>query len=206
MPSSSGATLPIVPATENAGMERRHAERLDPVTVSVMQHRRHAIVEEMGKAMLRTSQSQILNSIRDFSTALAAAEDRLIAKAEHVPIHVGALPWAARSGHEVSRGRISQGDVFLLHDPCLGGIHLRDLTVFVPVFDGARLAFWSIDRSNKSDIGGAKHGASHPRATENSQESIRVPPLRLYECGTLGVCRRLFGVGHAGRGLTFWAA
>ncbi len=48
--------------------------RVDPITVSVIQHRLHAIVEEMGEAMLRTSYSQILNSSRDFSTAIRRAE------------------------------------------------------------------------------------------------------------------------------------
>ncbi|HRP63449.1 MAG TPA: hydantoinase B/oxoprolinase family protein, partial [Phycisphaerales bacterium] len=36
----------------------------------VLEHRLHAIVEEMGEAMLRTAYSQILNSSRDFSIAL----------------------------------------------------------------------------------------------------------------------------------------
>ncbi|MCU0987098.1 MAG: hydantoinase B/oxoprolinase family protein [Acetobacteraceae bacterium] len=159
--------------------------RIDPVTVSVVQHRLHAIVEEMGEAMLRTSYSQILNSSRDFSTALTDAEGRLIAQAEHVPIHVGALPWAVRSVHDFFRGRINPGDVFLLNDPYRGGNHLPDLTAFVPVFDGDRLAFWSINRSHQSDIGGATHGAYNPGATEIWQEGIRVPPLRLYERGVL---------------------
>ncbi len=159
--------------------------RIDPITVSVVQHRLHAIVEEMGEAMLRTSYSQILNSSRDFSTALTDAEGRLIAQAEHVPIHVGALPWAVRSVHDFFRGRINPGDVFLLNDPYRGGNHLPDLTAFVPVFDGDRLAFWSINRSHQSDIGGATHGAYNPGATEIWQEGIRVPPLRLYERGAL---------------------
>ena len=73
------------------------ADTVDPVTVSVVQHRLHAIVEEMGEAMLRTSYSQILNSSRDFSTAICDLNGRLIAQAEHVPIHVGALPWAAKA-------------------------------------------------------------------------------------------------------------
>jgi N-methylhydantoinase B len=47
---------------------------VDPITVSVVQHRLHAIAEEMGEAMLRTSYSQIINSSRDFSTALCDAE------------------------------------------------------------------------------------------------------------------------------------
>ena len=115
---------------------------VDPITVSVIQHRLHAIVGEMGEAMLRTSYSQILNSSRDFSTAVCDPDGRLVAQAEHVPIHVGALPFAARSVHEFFKGRICPGDVYLLNDPYRGGNHLPDLTVFVPVFAGDRLAFW----------------------------------------------------------------
>lgn len=157
----------------------------DPITVSVVQHRLRAIVEEMGEAMLRTSYSQILNSSRDFSTALSDPEGRLIAQAEHVPIHVGALPWAVQSVHDAFRGRIHPGDVYLLNDPYRGGNHLPDLTAFVPVFDGDRLAFWAINRSHQSDIGGATHGGYNPGATEIWHEGIRVPPLQLYERGRL---------------------
>jgi len=161
------------------------AERVDPITVSVVQHRLHAIAEEMGEAMLRTSYSQIINSSRDFSTALSDPEGRLIAQAEHVPIHVGALPWAAQAVHDFFRGTIRPGDVYLLNDPYHGGNHLPDLTAFVPVFDGERLAFWSINRSHQSDIGGATHGAYNPGATEIWQEGIRIPPLKLYDAGAL---------------------
>src|SRR5262245_57370326 len=156
---------------------------VDPITVSVIQHRLRAIVEEMGEAMLRTSYSQILNSSRDFSTALGAPDGRLIAQAEHVPIHVGALPFAAKSVHEFFKGRIRPGDVYLLNDPYHGGNHLPDLTAFVPVFDGGRFVFWSINRSHQSDIGGATHGAYNASATEIFQEGIRIPPLMLYEAG-----------------------
>ena len=47
---------------------------IDPITVSVLTHRLEAIVQEMGEAMLRTAYSQILNSSRDFSTALCDGE------------------------------------------------------------------------------------------------------------------------------------
>ncbi len=158
---------------------------VDPITVSVVQHRLSAIVEEMGEAMLRTSYSQILNSSRDFSTAICDARGRLLAQAEHVPIHVGAMPWAARAVGEFFAGDIHPGDVFLLNDPYHGGNHLPDLTAFVPVFAGGRHAYWSINRAHQSDIGGATHGAYNPAATEIFQEGIRVTPLRLYDRGAL---------------------
>ena len=77
----------------------------DPITVSVVQHRLTAIVEEMGEAMLRTSYSQILNSSRDFSTAICDSEVRLVAQAEHIPVHVGALTWALKEVVERQRER-----------------------------------------------------------------------------------------------------
>src|ERR687892_240045 len=158
---------------------------IDPITVSVLTHRFEAIVQEMGEAMLRTAYSQILNSSRDFSTALCDSAARLVAQAEHVPIHVGAIPWAVEAVRDAFVGRVRPGDVYLLNDPYHGGNHLPDLTAFVPVFDGDRLAFWSINRSHQSDIGGATHGAYNPGATEIFQEGIRIPPLKLYDQGRL---------------------
>jgi N-methylhydantoinase B len=161
------------------------APPVDPITVSVIQHRLLAIVEEMGEAMLRTSYSQILNSSRDFSTGICDLDGHLISQAEHVPIHVGALPWAARSVRDFFQGEIRPGDVYLLNDPYHGGNHLPDLTAFVPVFDGEKPVFWSINRAHQSDIGGATHGAYNAAATEIWQEGIRITPLRLYERGEL---------------------
>ena len=135
--------------------------------------------------MLRTSYSQILNSSRDFSTAICDRSGRLVAQAEHVPIHVGALPWAVQSVSSFFEGRVRPGDVYLLNDPYHGNNHLPDLTVFVPVFAGKDLRFWSINRSHQSDIGGATHGGYNPGATEIWQEGIRIPPLRLYEAGAV---------------------
>jgi len=54
----------------------------DRITVSVIQHRLESIVQEMGEAMLRTAYSQILNSSRDFSTAVFDGRGRLAAQAE----------------------------------------------------------------------------------------------------------------------------
>src|SRR4029450_1544653 len=164
---------------------RRHVMTLDRITVSVIQHRLESIVQEMGEAMLRTAYSQILNSSRDFSTAVFDGEGRLAAQAEHVPIHVGALPLAVKSVAEYFAGRIRPGDMYLLNDPYHGGNHLPDLTVLLPVFVGERLAFWSINRAHQSDIGGATHGAYNPGATEIWQEGIRIPPLKLYDAGVL---------------------
>jgi N-methylhydantoinase B len=157
----------------------------DPITVSVIQHRLEAIVQEMGEAMLRTAYSQILNSSRDFSTAIFDGEGRLAAQAEHVPIHVGALPWAVAAIRDFFAERVRPGDLFLLNDPYHGGNHLPDLTVLLPVFAEGRPVFWSINRAHQHDIGGATHGTYNPGATEIWQEGIRITPIKLYDGGEL---------------------
>ena len=157
---------------------------IDPVTVAVLQNRLNAIAEEMGEAMLRTAYSQILNSSRDFSIALIDAKCRLIAQADHIPVHVGAMSWATKALVEAFPSPCP-GDVYLLNDPYRGGSHLPDLTAFVPVFDDDCLIFWSVVRAHHSDIGGATHGAYNPAATEIWHEGLRIPPIRLTEQGRL---------------------
>ncbi len=157
---------------------------IDPVTTAVLQNRLNAIAEEMGEAMLRTSYSQILNSSRDFSIGLVDAQARLVAQADHIPVHVGALPWAVRALMQAFPNP-APNDVYLLNDPYFGGSHLPDLTAFVPVFAGSRLAFWSVVRAHQSDIGGATMGGYNPGATEIWQEGLRVPPIRLTEQGVI---------------------
>src|ERR1044071_3686457 len=158
--------------------------KIDPITRSVVQHRLSSIVKEMGEAMLRTSYSQILNSSRDFSLAICDTEARLIAQADHLPVHVGALPWATIAVEERFKD-IQPGDVILLNDPSYGGSHLPDVTVFVPVFADGRRLLWTIVRAHQSDIGGGPHGAYNPAATEIWQGGRRIPPIKLYEAGKL---------------------
>lgn len=157
----------------------------DPITVSVVQHRLTGIVQEMGEAMLRTSFSQILNSSRDFSTAICGADSQLVAQADHIPVHVGALQPAAASIIEAFGDDVHPGDIFLLNDPYFGGSHLPDVTAFAPVFVDEQLAFWAVNRAHHSDIGGATYGAYNAAAREIYQEGLRLPPLRLYDKGSV---------------------
>ncbi|PIK73418.1 5-oxoprolinase, partial [Methylobacterium frigidaeris] len=136
---------------------------VDPITRSVVEHRLSSIVTEMGEAMLRTSYSQILNSSRDFSIGITDTQGRLVAQADHIPVHVGALPWATRAVEDRFRD-VVPGDVFLMNDPYHGGSHLPDLTAFVPVFDGDERLFWTVVRAHQSDIGGSTYGAYNPDA------------------------------------------
>lgn len=157
---------------------------MDPVTLAVLDNRLRAIVEEMGEAMLRTSYSQILNSSRDFSVALCGADGSLVAQADHIPVHVGALRFATEAVLKTFP-TIRDGDIFLLNDPYNGGSHLPDLTIILPVFAEGECCFFTVVRAHITDVGGGTYGGYNAGATDIWSEGVRIPPIRLGEDGGL---------------------
>ena len=155
----------------------------DPITHSVVAHRLESIAREMADVMIRTSMSQILNSSRDFSTAILDAEAQLVAQGEGIPVHISALPPAVEAVCAYFGDDINEGDLFILNDPYFGGSHLPDITAIYPVFRDGVLLFFAVNRAHHSDVGGGTHGGYNPSASELYHEGIRIPPVRLHESG-----------------------
>ena len=155
----------------------------DPITLAVVEHRLESIAQEMTEAMLRTAMSQILNSSRDFSTAILDGECQLVAQGEGIPVHISALPVAGAAVRDYFGDDIHDGDLFILNDPYFGGSHLPDITIIRPVFHEGRLLFYGVNRAHHSDVGGGTHGGYNPGANEIFQEGLRLPPLRIYDRG-----------------------
>ena len=155
----------------------------DPITLAVVEHRLETIAQEMTEAMLRTAMSQILNSSRDFSTAILDGDCQLVAQGEGIPVHISALPVAGAAVRDYFAEDIHDGDLFILNDPYFGGSHLPDITIIRPVFHEGRLLFYGVNRAHHSDVGGGTHGGYNPGANEIYQEGIRIPPLKLYDRG-----------------------
>ncbi len=155
----------------------------DPITHSVVAHRLESIAREMADVMIRTSMSQILNSSRDFSTAILDARGQLVAQGEGIPVHISALPPSVEAVCEYFGDDINEGDLFILNDPYFGGSHLPDITAIYPVFRDGTLLFFAVNRAHHSDIGGGTHGGYNPSASELYHEGLRIPPVRLYEAG-----------------------
>ncbi|MXZ91549.1 MAG: hypothetical protein F4W95_12105 [Chloroflexi bacterium] len=155
----------------------------DPITLAVVEHRLESIAREMTEAMLRTAMSQILNSSRDFSTAILDGDCQLVAQGEGIPVHISALPVAGAAVRDYFADDIHDGDVFILNDPYFGGSHLPDITIIRPLFYDGRLLFYGVNRAHHSDVGGGTHGGYNPGANEIFQEGLRIPPLKLYDRG-----------------------
>ena len=176
-PASGAASI-----TESAG-EQGRSDQDDPITLAVVEHRLESIAQEMTEAMLRTAMSQILNSSRDFSTAILDDQCQLVAQGEGIPVHISALPVAGAAVRDYFGDTISDGDLFILNDPYFGGSHLPDITIIKPIFCEGRLLFYGVNRAHHSDVGGGTHGGYNPGANEIFQEGIRIPPLKLYDKG-----------------------
>ena len=170
-------------ATRDDASETEETGRPDPITLAVVENRLESIALEMMEVMLRTSMSQILNSSRDFSTAILDVDCQLVAQGEGIPVHISALPIAGAAVRDYFGDEIAEGDLFALNDPYFGGSHLPDITVIRPIFYKGKLLFYGVNRAHHSDVGGATHGGYNPAASEIYHEGLRIPPLKLYDKG-----------------------
>jgi N-methylhydantoinase B len=156
--------------------------RLDPVTLSVLSATLSGIAEEMGAALIRSAYSSNIKERRDCSTALFDARGRMVAQAEHIPVHLGAMPEAVAA---VMEHDPRPGDAFILNDPYTGGTHLPDITIVTPCVHDDDVIGYAIARAHHSDVGGMRAGSMPSNSTEIFQEGLVLPPLRLVRGGEL---------------------
>src|SRR5207248_6499282 len=107
---------------------------MDPLTLEVVQHSLAGIAEEMGATLRRTARSPNITEREDASCALTTPAGEMCAQAEHIPVHLGAMPASVAAALEEFPD-LAEGDAVLLNDPFAGGTHLNDLTLVSPVFD-----------------------------------------------------------------------
>jgi N-methylhydantoinase B len=158
---------------------------LDPVTFEIVKNSLISLVEEMGLVLRRSSFSANIKERRDFSCALFDADGRLVAQAEHIPVHLGAMPHSVSTILREYEYDIGEGDEFILNDPFRGGTHLPDITIVSPIFyRGERVGF-AANRAHHSDVGGGTPGSMSALSTDVFQEGIRIPPVKLSEKGNV---------------------
>ena len=104
---------------------------MDPVELQVMGGALRAMCDEMGAVLIRSAHSANIKERRDASTALFDASGQMVMQAEHIPVHLGAMPAAVAAVLEQDP---EPGRSWILNDPYRGGTHLPDITVITPVF------------------------------------------------------------------------
>ncbi len=132
-----------------------------------------AVAEEMGAALVRAAFSPNIKERRDCSTAIFDERGRMVAQAEHIPVHLGAMPDAVAA---ILAFDPAPGDVWILNDPYAGGTHLPDVTLV------SRTPFGlTATRAHHADVGGPEPGSLPAGSRTLDEEGLVIPPTRVVE-------------------------
>jgi N-methylhydantoinase B len=151
---------------------------IDPVELQVLNGALHAICEEMGAVLIRSAHSANIKERRDASTALFTPSGEMVMQAEHIPVHLGAMPAAVAAVLECDHAPERS---WILNDPYQGGTHLPDITVITPVFTGDRLIAFAASRAHHADVGGPTPGSMPADSVTLEDEGVVIEPQRLDE-------------------------
>jgi N-methylhydantoinase B len=173
---------------------------LDPIELQVVTGALRAGCEEMGAVLVRSAHSSNIKERRDASTALFDPDGEMVMQAEHIPVHLGAMPAAVAA---VLPEEHAPGASWILNDPFAGGTHLPDITVITPIFagqagsgarpdaaDGRRpvsgrrsnagpLLGFAASRAHHADVGGRVPGSMPADSRSLEEEGVVIPPRRL---------------------------
>ena len=141
------------------------------IEVQVLGSALRSIAEEMGAVLIRSAFSANIKERRDCSTALFDERGRMIAQAEHIPVHLGALPDAVAAVRVHDPG---PNDVFVLNDPYTGGTHLPDITLVSRTPVG-----FAATRAHHADVGAVEPGSLPAASRRLDEEGVVIPPTRL---------------------------
>ena len=135
--------------------------------------------------MVRTTRSPILCEARDFVTGLYDRNGDMLEQKENLPILAFCLQPVCKYLIEFFGDDIHEGDVIFHNDVFSFGNQNNDVAVYKPIFFEGELVAWSAVKGHQADIGGNVRGGYNPQATEVWQETLRIPPVKVYDRGVL---------------------
>lgn len=144
--------------------------------------------EEMGIALRNSAYSPNIKDRMDHSCAILDTGGRLLAQAEHIPVHLGSLPWGLkRTLERLERDgmELFNGDMVMVNNPYLSGTHLNDVTIISPIFHKGRIVAYAANKAHHSDVGGKVPGSIPADATDLFQEGIIIDPVKLMRRGRI---------------------
>ncbi|MEQ9714135.1 MAG: hydantoinase B/oxoprolinase family protein [Candidatus Asgardarchaeum sp.] len=154
------------------------------ITVEVIRGALEYTTEEMGIILRNSAYSANIKERMDHSCAIFDSQARMLVQAEHIPVHLGAMPIAVEQVMKDFE-EIYPGDMFVLNDPFRGGTHLPDLTLIAPIFYNEKLVGFVVNRAHHSDIGGKTPGSMPGDAEEIFEEGLVIPPVKLMDKGII---------------------
>lgn len=157
---------------------------LDPLTLSTVWHSMQRICREMRRVIERTAQSYLISQLKDISVGIWDGEGNTVAIPVGLPVQFVGAKYSVRYIINEYGSEIYPGDVFLANDPYKGySCHPPDWGFFRPIFDGERLAFWTLARAHVEDTGAAFPGAYFSDPYDIHSEGLLIPGVKVIERG-----------------------
>lgn len=167
-------------------MQKKGHSLIDPVTMEVVRNALQSVAEEMGMVLIRTALSPNIKDRRDCSTAIYTPDGKLVAQAEHIPLHLGLMPAVVEAVlKEFPLSDMKSGDAVIINDPYISGSHLPDICIIKPVFAGSNPIAIVANLAHHVDVGGSTPGSMSTVARDIFSEGIRIPPLKILKKGKL---------------------
>ena len=172
------------------------AERitLDAAGLAVAVARLAGIAREMQTVLRRSAFSPNIKERADCSAALFTASGELLAQADSIPVHLGAMPASVAAvidAFPAAHG-LTADDQVILNDPFVGGTHTNDITIVAPVVVGGTLVGWVANRAHHADVGGTAPGSMPADARHIDEEGWRTGPVVL----TYEIADKLFAASR----------
>lgn len=146
------------------------------------------VAEEMGIALKRSAISPNIRERMDHSCAILDVQGRIVAQAEHIPVHLGSFKVGSDNIISWMKGNsvtLADGDMLILNDPYISGTHLNDVTVIAPVYIEGVLFAYVINKAHNVDVGGPVPGSLNPVAKTLYEEGCIIPPVKIVKAGKL---------------------
>jgi N-methylhydantoinase B len=151
---------------------------IDPVELQVLTGALRAVCDEMGAVLIRSAHSANIKERRDASTALFDRHGEMVMQAEHIPVHLGAMPAAVAAVLDCEHAPERS---WILNDPYAGGTHLPDITVITPLFADDELIAFAASRAHHADVGGPTPGSMPADSRTLEDEGVVISPRVLDE-------------------------
>ena len=174
LPDATPAPAPAAPAARPEA-----ARTLDTITLDLIENALRNARHEMDAVLFRSAMSPVIREQHDEFPMITDAKGRMI---------VGQFGSYVAQMLRERDFQLAPGDVILQSDPykCGGAIsHINDWMVLVPIFFDGELIGFSSMFGHMMDVGGSVPGSMPTAATSIFGEGIRIPPIKIYENGSL---------------------
>src|SRR5919107_608486 len=159
---------------------REHA--IDHVTLDIIENALKNIRHEMDRVLVTTAVSPVIREQADEFPLIADRKGRMVVGQFGSPVDTV----LENSPYTVED--LKDGDVIALNDPYMmegSTSHLPDILLVRPIFYKGDHIGYALQWGNLMDVGGSTAGSIPIDARSIYEEGVRLPPVKLYDAGTL---------------------